>query len=218
MNFIGDIIWISVIALFAIFLGIDTTRSYFEHVTLTHPFIMGFFKFFILATMGELLAIRIAQKEWKVRGIRLYQRALIWGILGFILTIVFPIYSFGVDGLLKVKLLMVPDTTYSFVFVAFYKSVIMNLLFAFPMMSMHRITDTLIDQGCLFSKWPFIQVWNEVNWENMWKKVAPTIVWFWIPAHTITFCLPANYRILMASALGICLGLILVFIKKRSQN
>jgi hypothetical protein len=36
-----------------------------------------------------------------------------------------------------------------------------------------------------------------------------TIPFFWIPAHTITFLLPADFRILFAAILGVALGIIL---------
>jgi hypothetical protein len=48
--------------------------------------------------------------------------------------------------------------------------------------------------------------------------VAPTILWFWIPAHTITFCLPAEFRIIMAAGLSVCLGAILAFAKAKAKR
>ena len=45
-----------------------------------------------------------------------------------------------------------------------------------------------------------------------------TIPCFWIPAHTITFLLPENYRILSAGFLSIALGLILTLAKKRRNT
>jgi hypothetical protein len=132
---------------------------------------------------------------------------------------VFPIYSEGVDFLIGRR--MLPAFSEPGLFMlssAFWKSFCMNLLFAFPMMVSHRITDTLIDRKMLFSRWPFMEVWNSVDWKNMWSLVAPSIIWFWIPAHTITFCLPSQYRIVMAAGLSICLGAILAFAKIMSRR
>ena len=42
-----------------------------------------------------------------------------------------------------------------------------------------------------------------------------TIPIFWIPAHTITFLLPSEYRVLSAAFLSIALGAILAFAKKK---
>jgi hypothetical protein len=78
-------------------------------------------------------------------------------------------------------------------------------------MTLHKITDTLIDKKLLFSKWPFLSIWKNLDWDSQWKKVAPTILWFWIPAHTITFSLPPEYRVLLAAYLGIVLGIILSY-------
>ncbi|QOX63818.1 Mpv17/PMP22 family protein [Anoxybacterium hadale] len=46
--------------------------------------------------------------------------------------------------------------------------------------------------------------------------VCRTIPAFWIPAHTVTFLLPHEYRVLMAAMLSICLGAILVLCNPRS--
>jgi hypothetical protein len=43
-------------------------------------------------------------------------------------------------------------------------------------------------------------------WGFVFKKTIP---FFWIPAHTITFLLPPELRVLFAAALGIVLGVIL---------
>ncbi|MDO9695544.1 MAG: hypothetical protein Q7W56_12510, partial [Candidatus Latescibacteria bacterium] len=41
-----------------------------------------------------------------------------------------------------------------------------------------------------------------------------TLVWFWIPAHTVTFSLPADYQIGLAALWGLVLGVILGLSKK----
>jgi hypothetical protein len=45
-----------------------------------------------------------------------------------------------------------------------------------------------------------------VQWNFVLKKTIP---FFWIPAHTITFLMPADFRVLFAALLGIVLGVIL---------
>ena len=210
---------------FLIFIGIgpflfnDNGRSVFIRLTSMHPVIMGFIKFSILATLGELLIKRIVLQKWIIKGGSWFKRAFMWGCLGVLLTYVFPIYSAGVDSLIERGMLPVFSSQDMFLISsAFWKSFWMNILFAFPMMVGHRITDTLIDRGRLFSKWPFMDVWAFIDWKNMWGFVAPSILWFWIPAHTLTFCLPAEYRIIMAASLSIFLGAILAFAKMRSKN
>jgi hypothetical protein len=45
-----------------------------------------------------------------------------------------------------------------------------------------------------------------------------TIPFFWIPAHTLTFLLPSEYRVLAAAMLSIALGLILTITKKKPSE
>ena len=40
-------------------------------------------------------------------------------------------------------------------------------------------------------------------WGFLFKKTIPL---FWVPAHTITFMLPPEYRVLFAALLGVMLG------------
>ena len=216
--FFADIIWLLALILIMSFLLFDKSRVAFEFASRNYPVAMGFAKFFILASMGELLGRRISSKAWSLKGINLFQRALVWGIIGISLTYVFPIFSAGVDTLMKAgRLPAIPGKFGLVVSAAFFKSFFMNALYAFPMMSCHRFTDTLIDKNALFKKWDVVRTFNQIDWKNMITKVGPTIVWFWIPAQTVTFCLPPQYRILMAALLGIVLGIILSFLKSTSD-
>lgn len=184
----------------------------FMEASRLHPLIMGFIKFFILATLGEILGRRLALKKWQLGSISLFKRALIWGAFGYVFAFVFPIFSAGVEELNKMGLLYTfKGGTLELISRAFWKSFFINSIFAFPFMTLHKITDTLIDRGLLFSKWPFLSIWKGLDWDTQWKKVAPTIAWFWLPAHTITFSLPSEFRILLAAYLGIALGVILSF-------
>lgn len=218
-NHLGSVIWVLILACVASFLACEHSRDIFEGATKSCPVLMGFAKFALLATMGELLGRRIVDGYWKITNIRILQRAFVWGFLGVIFTYVFPIYSAGVDLLVSANRLPVfADGMAHRVSIAFWKSFWINILFAFPFMTFHRVTDMLIDRGQLLQKWPFMDVWNDINWKNMWGAVAPTIIWFWIPAHTITFSLPPVFRIIMAAGLSICLGGILSIAKKNASK
>ena len=77
----------------------------FAELTLTHPYLMGFVKFAILATIGELCAIRILSGQWK-SPMGLIYRTLVWGSLGMGIVLTFEILSGGVasaitNGLLR---------------------------------------------------------------------------------------------------------------------
>ncbi|MBQ6597571.1 MAG: Mpv17/PMP22 family protein, partial [Lentisphaeria bacterium] len=54
----------------------------------------------------------------------------------------------------------------------------------------------------------FLEKLNKPVWGSFIPK---TIVFFWIPAHTVTFLLPPDYRVLMSAVLSLVLGAILTF-------
>lgn len=206
------LVWAALLATVVFVLWNPETREVFKELTRTFPYAMGFAKIALLGTMGELLGGRIATGTWTIFGIRLYQRVMVWGFLGWVFTVVFPLFSFGVDGLLDVHL--IPGAG-SPIAAAFWKSVSMNLIFAFPMMVFHRITDTLIERGELFSRWPLVEVFTSIDWRNMFHIVGAACLWFWIPAHTVTFMLAPEFRVVCAALLAVALGAILGFAKKR---
>jgi hypothetical protein len=214
MDRIVSFVWALLIAGVVGVLLSPAGREGFEAATRAHPYLMGIAKIGLLGTMGELLGGRIVTGRWKLRGIRLWQRATVWAFLGIVFTAVFPIFSFGVDGLLDKGLL--PGRGIG-PLAAFWKSAFMNIIFAFPMMVFHRITDTLIDRNQLFSRWPLVEVFVGIDWKNMFQVVGAACIWFWIPAHTITFVLPPEYRVMSAALLAIVLGVILGFAKKRAR-
>ena len=107
---------------------------------------------------------------------------------------------------------------------AFYISAIMNLTFGAVFMAAHRITDTYIDS--IYDRFDGKSVKNPkptisgvvstIDWPGFFKFViGKTIPLFWIPAHTITFMLPDQYKVLFAASLSIVLGLILSYAKLR---
>ena len=185
---------------------------------------MAFSKFAILATMGELLATRISNGRWDTPS-GLMWKAVIWGLLGIIIALVFYIYSTGVSEALQKGLLpslgkegFLP----TFVF-AMFTSVLMNLFFAPTFMAFHRFTDTYIDMGNgkigRIVRLSLSEVLEQIDWNGFIKiVVCKTIPFFWIPAHTITFLLPPDHRILAAALLSIALGVILAISRKHGSG
>ena len=207
------VVWLALLAGVVAMLSIPESRELFVETTRGFPFTTGFFKIGLLGTMGELLGGRLATGRWRLSGIRLHQRILVWGVLGLVFTAVFPLFSFGVDGLLAKGLIPGAGSALA---AAFWKSFFMNSIFAFPMMVFHRITDTLIERGKLFSLWPLVDVFTAIDWKNMFHIVGASCFWFWIPAHTFTFTLPAEFRVVCAALLAVILGAILGLAKKRA--
>ncbi len=223
MSKYGTIIWISLLALVAAFLVFPPTHSLFIETTAQHPFIMGFIKFAILSIMGEFLAARLIHKKWiMIKGI--LPKMFVWGILGMMIVLMFSVFSNGVDGAGAQGLICTgcgdscPATA---VFLAklrraFLISAIMNLTFAPVFMASHRITDVYIDKRYSGEKTDISQIISGIDWARFIKEiVGVTIPLFWIPAHTITFLLPDQYKVLFAASLSIVLGLILSFAKMR---
>lgn len=206
----NDYIWLTLLLAIVLFLIIPATRELFKLATQTYPYIMGFIKFAILATMGELLTIRIINKKW-IKPAGLIYRILVWGFLGIVIVLVFDLFNSGVEKLLmKGKLPGRP----SGLTLAFFTSFLMNMIFAPTMMAFHSITDSYIDLSYKNSdlKVNMKTVVNKIDWSHFVSFIIlKTIPLFWIPAHTITFLLPETYRIITAAFLSLALGAILAF-------
>jgi len=207
----GDFIWGASLIAIILLLVMPSTHKVFISATKTHPYIVGFIKFAILAMMGEILAGRIVTGEYK-KPVGLISKAVVWGFLGMVITLIFGIYATGV-GAAQAKGLLPSGPQILF---AFFVSSIMNLSFAPTMMAFHRFTDTYIDMKYDGKNPNMSTIANAIDWDGFVSfVVAKTIPFFWIPAHTITFMLPAEYRVLAAAFLSIALGAILAFAKKK---
>ena len=209
----GDYLWIMALAAVAAFFMVPATQQNFVVQTRAHPYLIGFAKFCVLATMGELLARRIVAGRW-VAPKGLIQRALIWGFLGMAIVLIFDVFAAGVMAALNKGLLPGAGSKLAF---AFFVSTLMNLTFAPAMMLTHRMTDTYLDLRYEGKAASVTAIVERVDWEGFVSFVLlKTIPVFWIPAHTLTFLLPPEYRVLAAALLSIALGAILAFAKKKS--
>lgn len=206
-NKLVPIYCVLVIVAFIAILVIPSTRDVFKAVTAAHPYILGFIKFALLATIGELFAIRLSTGVFRLpKGI--VARALVWGFLGAILALLFKLYSNGIIAIMDMGLL--PGGENKFLF-ALFSSCAMNCTFAPTMMVFHKITDKAIDMKADGEALVSLKnVASKVDWVGLVGfTIAVTIPFFWIPAHTISFMLPGEYQIIMAAFLSIALGLIL---------
>lgn len=212
----GDFIWGALFFGFCAILAIPSTREIFISFTSTYKLLGGFIKFSILASMGELLARRVDTGNW-VFPSYFITRAVIWGLLGMLITMIFTIYSAGVIKLQSIGMLPFDGVNLAF---AFFTAALMNLTFAPTFMFAHRISDTYLDMRS--------EKVEDLNLTKVVKRidtasfvtfvVVKTVPFFWIPAHTLTFLLPSEYRILAAAMLSIALGLILTVAKKKKSN
>ena len=215
-----DWIFIFIFLLIVSILIIPFTRNGFEVLTDNYPYIMGFIKTSILASMGELLASRIASGKYFSRN-EIIPRFIVWGILGMGCVLMFKVFAEGVIGAMNAGIL--PNLTRTdFIgnlYRAFMISLIMNLVFAPTFMILHRFTDTFIDFRYKQKTVQIKELTSNIDWQKFFGFVIlKTIPFFWIPAHTITFLLPENYRVLMAGFLSIALGLILTLSKIKTAR
>ncbi len=210
-----DLAWVGSFAALLVLLVLPDTQALFVRVTGGFPYLMGFAKFALLATMGELLAIRIVAGRWKLP-VAVPLRVAVWGGIGVVITFVFAFFAGGVAAAQAAGAL--PGEPGGFLF-ALQTSVIMNLTFGPVLMVGHRLSDTWIDIAFGDSGGASVTaVVDAVDWHGLVGFVLlRTIPLFWIPAHTITFLLPPVYRVVAAALLSIVLGALLAFSKRRNR-
>ena len=203
---------------FAAILIVPASREVFKSLSTSHPYLMGFVKFSALATAGELLALRLAKKDWVLPSY-VWARFLIWGIIGVWITYMMKIFGAGVGALMQSGLLPCPENALLHSFVkAFMISATMNLSFGPTFMALHKCSDTYLDMRATGKRHiTLANVIHKVDWERFASfTLLKTVPLFWIPAHTVTFMLPAEYQVAMAAALSVALGIILNLKRKKS--
>lgn len=210
-----------VIAVFLPFVISDALYDWYLSFNAEHGMVMSFLKFGILATIGELLGLRISRGVYYFDGFGVLPRAIVWGILGMGINMAFIVFSTGVPafagymGMNNPSGVMSGALTPEKVLLAFSISVVMNSIFAPVFMTLHKITDThIMNNGGtlrgLFTPINMGEIMQNLNWKVQWGFVfKKTIPLFWFPAHTITFLLPGEMRVLFAALLGVLLGAIL---------
>jgi hypothetical protein len=191
-----------------------------------HAYIASFIKFAILATFGESIGLRIKTGSYWQKGFGFLPRAIVWGFLGVSIKMAFVIFGEGAPFMLKTLGVSFPTEDpgdilrqggYSWLKLisAFSVSATLNLFFAPVFMTFHKITDMHIidNKGTLkrfFTPIKFRKQFMELDWATMWNFIfKKTIPLFWIPAQTINFMLPEEYRVLFAAFLSIILGVLL---------
>lgn len=218
----NDFIFILIVVLCLLpFFVIPQVYEFYTTFNKEHGMIMSFVKFAILATLGESIGLRIKAGVYNQKGFGIIPRAIVWGFLGLSIKMAFIIFAVGTPafltymGMADAVQVFKGDLTWAKIFVAFCVSASMNIIFAPIFMTFHKITDTHIlnNGGTLsgfFKPIKFKEIFPSLNWSVQWSFVfKKTIPFFWIPAHTITFCLPEEWQILFAALLGVALGVLL---------
>ena len=175
--------------------------GWYLNLVSNYPIFTAIVQFAVLGTLGEIISKWIIAKKfhnpftlfeilWKITE---------WGILAVLIKYAFVGYQGFLNALIDHHYL--PEITG--IVRSFTLSIAMNLQFGLLLVILHRILDNL------FKK--------DKNWDNI-EKGLYSLIWFWIPAHTITFILPKLYQIGLAALWSVVLGIILGFFnQKRSK-
>lgn len=214
-NMVGDLVWLALLLGWIILLVIPSAREIFIKVTELHPYWGGFVKFAILASMGDLMGARVLNGQWRIPS-NLFQKALVWGIIGMMVTVVFSVYMGGVAFAQSIGRLPFKGSALA---QAFFGSTIMNLTFGPMMYVYHMYGDKVMDALFAKKKLSLRDMVETTDWYTLvsfsWLK---TCLFVWIPCHTIVFLMPSEYRVLASAFLSILLGLIIAYSKKGSIN
>ncbi|MHB8087085.1 MAG: hypothetical protein ACYDH2_02435 [Anaerolineaceae bacterium] len=217
---IGDLISILLTLAIAAFFAIPATRGLYVTANAAAPLLLAFIKFALLATGGEILAWRLKHKTYRLKGFGLLPKTLLWGIFGIIIYWAFGIFSGGVPKVFPF-LASLPEPWRN-ILTAFAISLFLNLIFSPVFMLTHHLTDRFItaNQGRFpIRQFNMLTSLKGIDWDRMWGFVfTKTIPFFWIPAHTITFMLPSEWRMIFAACLSVFLGIILGSVNKNKKS
>lgn len=216
-NIKGDALWGFILLLWILMLVIPSTRTSFITVTDAHPYIGAFFKFFILASMGDMLGARILNGKWIVpQGF--FYKAVVWGVLGMMISLVFTVFVGGATAAQASGKLPFKGSVLAH---AFFASLIMNTTFGPMMYIYHKFADLYIDTVYKTKTFKVTvkQLVDQVDWYTIVSfSWLTTCVFVWIPCHTVVFLLPVEYRVLASAFLSILLGIIIAMSKKGAKT
>jgi len=218
----SDIVFIVVfVGIFVPFFLSRQLYEFFVRFSTDWAFTASFIKFAILATMGEMLGSRIRTGIYLPEGFALLYRAVVWGFLGMTVKAAFMIFGGGTPlimehlGMENPAAVMAGPVTGTRVLLALAISTFLNIFYAPVLMVTHRVSDLHIaaaasDRLKLLTVPDVRKLLASIDWNSMWGIVLKkSIPLFWIPAQTVNFLLPEEFRILVAALYSTVLGVIL---------
>lgn len=175
--------------------------SFYIDMVTAYPILTAMIQFAVLGTLGDSISKWIVNKKIYIPfGIKtLVLKMLEWALLAVFIKYAFVGFGYFVSGLVEKNLL--PELNHFWN--AFAISTTMNLQFGPFLVLMHRLLDNLIAK--------------ENNWKNI-DKGFYSLLWFWLPAHTVTFMLPKPFQIGLAALWSVALGLILGLYSTRKTS
>ena len=159
-----------------------------------HPLLSAALQFGILGTLGEMVAASLKARRPALPCTfpQLLAKVLAWALLGLVIKAGFV----GMKGFTRalIEHEFLPGYLASGLGWAFILSLLTNVFFGPQMMLFHRLEDNLI--------------LGRRGFDGM-APALRTLLWFWVPAHTLTFSLPPEFQIGLAALWSLALGLIL---------
>ena len=227
----SDIIVIIIIILCLLpFFLFDSVYNGYGVANKEFPLLMAFLKFGILATFGEMLGNRVKTGKYYHEGFGLAPKFVVWGLLGMWIALAMNVFRLGVPAFMErytvfqgIADAMSGSMSWMKLLGAFCVSVMMNTSFAPVFMTVHKISDMHIAEhggklSALFKPIAVKRLICEMDWGVQWGFVfKKTIPLFWIPAHTLTFCLPQDLQVLFAALCSVILGLFLSIAAKKQK-
>ena len=166
---------------------------YLNWVT-SNPLLSAAIQFSKLGTLGDVISFSVQKKKLAIpcTWLQLLAKVVAWAVLGIVIKYGFAGMKGFVQSLLDHQLL--PAFMATGLGWAFAVSVFTNVFFGPQMMAFHRLEDNLI--------------LGQKGFQGI-TKAWKTLIWFWIPAHTITFLLPADLQLGLAALWSLVLGVIM---------
>jgi hypothetical protein len=175
--------------------------NWYIELVIAHPILTAMVQFALLGTLGDAVSHWIVKRKifspYDLKTLIL--KFIEWSILAVMIKYAFIGFQGFVDSLINQSYL--PQL--SGIGRSFAVSTLMNLQFGPFLVIMHRLMDNLIA--------------GKQNWKNL-DKGFYSLIWFWIPAHTITFILPKEFQIGLAAVWSLALGIILGFYNRKATN
>jgi hypothetical protein len=176
------------------------TMNWYINLVIAHPILTAMAQFAVLGTLGDIIAkCLIARRVFLPFDIKTsLLKMLEWALLAVCIKYAFVGFNGFVDALAAHG--MLPEL--GKIGRAFSISLTMNLQFGPFLVIAHRLLDNAIAR--------------KSNWANIDKGMF-SLIWFWIPAHTLTFILPKPFQIGLAALWSVVLGLILGFYNRENS-
>jgi len=166
-----------------------------------HPISTAMAQFAVLGTLGEMASKWVVARRFFTpfnAGATLL-KMLEWSLLAVCIKYAFTGFNGFVDILTGHGLL--PELGRGGR--AFAISFFMNLQFGPFLVIAHRLLDNIVAR--------------KSNWARLDKGLL-SLLWFWIPAHTMTFMLPKPFQIGLAALWSVVLGLLLGFYARGADS